>query len=59
MTRDAELQPTPETERVPLATAALRLAMNRERLLRRIQSGEIRGEQVDGRWFVDAREVSR
>lgn len=39
---------------IPLASAAVAMRMNRERLLRRIQAGEVAGFQDEkGRWFVD------
>jgi hypothetical protein len=48
------IQPkTADNGLVPLAEASVRLRMNRERLLRRIQSGAIAGRQVDGLWFVE------
>ena len=42
-----------ENERVPATEAALVLSMNRERLIRRIQLGQIRGGKYLGHWFVD------
>lgn len=47
-----------EKERyVPLGAASVRLRMNRERVLRRLQSGVIAGAQIGGRWFVDRAEL--
>lgn len=37
---------------VMLGEAALRLRMSRERLLRKIQLGDIAGQLVAGRWLV-------
>jgi hypothetical protein len=47
------------TTKVPLAEAATRLGMNRERIIRRIQDGEIEGGQVAGRWFVERSALPR
>lgn len=38
---------------VPLAEAAMRLRVSRERALRRVLSGALPGRQVDGKWFVE------
>lgn len=48
-----------EGDRVPLSAAALRLRLNREQLIRRIQRGEIAGGQEGGKWFVERTEVER
>ena len=45
-------------ERLTTAIACQRAGMNRERLLRRVQAGEIRAEQVAGRWLIDARSLA-
>lgn len=42
---------------VSLSEAAGRLRMNREKVLRRLQDGTIRGEQILGRWFVHRSEL--
>lgn len=39
---------------VPLAEAAMRLHMTRERALRRVMAGKLPGRQVDGFWFVES-----
>lgn len=36
----------------PLSEAALALQMNRERVLRRVQNGELPGMRIGGRWFI-------
>ncbi len=41
------------TDLVPLGVAAMRLRLNREQLLRRIQQGRIAGRQEYGRWYVE------
>jgi excisionase family DNA binding protein len=43
-----------EAVKLTTAEACQRAGMNRERLLRRVQAGEITGEQVAGRWLIDA-----
>ena len=43
-------------EFLPLSRAAVLHRMSRERLLRRVQSGDVRGEMRDGRWYVAAPE---
>lgn len=48
-----------DQERIPVSTAALRLRLNREQLIRRIQQGEIAGGQEGGRWYVDGSELGR
>lgn len=48
-----------EGDRVPLSVAALRLRLNREQLIRRIQQGEIAGGQAGGKWFVKRSEIER
>lgn len=48
-----------DPEKVPVSVAALRLRLNREQLIRRIQQGEIVGGQEGGRWFVAAPELER
>jgi hypothetical protein len=57
MSKNTQERPT-QKDSVPLAAAAIALKMNRERLLRRVQAGEIAGRQIDGRWFVDASELA-
>jgi excisionase family DNA binding protein len=42
---------------ITLSEAAMRLRMNRERVLRRIQDGEIDAERVAGHWMVSAASV--
>ena len=42
---------------VPIAEAALALRMTRERVLRRIQTGELAGAQLGGKWFAEQRAV--
>lgn len=43
---------TSARQMVPLSQAAVELAMPRERLRRRIESGAVDGALVDGKWFV-------
>lgn len=38
---------------LPLTAAAHRIGWSRERLLRAVQTGTVRGAQVLGRWVVD------
>lgn len=45
-------------DKLTTAIACQRAGMNRERLLRRVQAGEIRAEQVAGRWLIDARSLA-
>jgi hypothetical protein len=40
-------------EMVPVATAALRWRLAREIVIRRIQTGKIRGEQREGKWYAE------
>ena len=41
-----------EAELVPLGEGARLLKMNRDKVVRRIQDGTLRGQQIFGRWFV-------
>ena len=41
-------------EKLPTSVACQRAGMNRERLLRRVQAGEIDAVQVAGRYLIDA-----
>lgn len=43
---------------VPLTIAAMRRRESRERTLRRVQTGEIAGENVNGRWYVHAADAA-
>jgi len=43
--------------RVPIAEAAVRIGMSRERLLRRVQSGVVPGGQDEGYWYVEREAV--
>ncbi len=39
---------------MPLASACIRAGLNREKLLRRVQQGEVKARQEpNGRWMVD------
>jgi hypothetical protein len=44
---------------VPASEAAFALKMGRERLIRRIQSGEIKGKHHNGLWLVAESELAR
>lgn len=43
-----------ETAVVPLARAALAFHLTREQALRRLMTGQLTGQRIDGRWVVDA-----
>lgn len=42
---------------IPVAPGSRLLGMSRERVLRRLQDGRIRGEYIDGRWFIKRDEI--
>ncbi len=44
---------------IPLTEAGHRLRLSYNQILRRVMVGELRGEQIDGRWQVDADQVER
>ena len=44
---------------VPLALAAQRIGISRERLLRRVIAGKMEGVQVAGRWLVAVATLER
>ena|ERR1051326_1288253 len=44
---------------IPASQVALALGTYREAVVRRIQRGEIRGTVVEGKWLVEAGEVTR
>ena len=48
---------TNEEHLAPVAIMAAKWGLNRERLLRAIMSGQVRGEQRFGRWLVDVRDA--
>lgn len=50
---------TTTRESVPIMTAALRLGVSREQLLRRILVGEVAGRQEGRYWFVDRASLER
>jgi hypothetical protein len=54
--RDAKLPQANEEYLAPVATMAVTWHINRERLLRAICAGRVRGEQRFGRWLVDVRD---
>ena len=41
-----------QEEFVPASDAATALRVSREQVVRRIQRGELAGEQLHGRWFI-------
>jgi hypothetical protein len=43
--------------KITATEAAQRARMSRERLMRRVQTGHIRGELVAGRWLIDSRSL--
>lgn len=51
--------PQSRSDLVPIGQAAVRARISRERLRHRVEIGEIAGEFVDGRLFVQAAEVER
>ncbi len=42
----------------PLADATLAVGLSRERLLRRVQNGVLRGERIDGHWYVRTEDLA-
>ena len=44
---------------IPAAEAAREAALSREAMVRKIQTQEIQGAVVKGRWFVDSASLSR
>jgi predicted site-specific integrase-resolvase len=42
---------------VPMTIAAQRLGISRERVLRWVLTGQLKGHQRDGRWYADADSV--
>jgi len=46
-------------EKVTTTEAAQQARMSRERLLRRVQAGEIDGQLVAGRWLIDSASLQR
>jgi hypothetical protein len=44
--------------KLPAAEASLRAGMSRERLIRTIQRGELKGEILGGRWVVSERSLA-
>ncbi len=44
---------------ISLSEASLRLEMNRERVLRRIQDGTLGGQLIAGRWHVSKADCAR
>lgn len=42
---------------VPVTQAALALRTSRERLIRQVQAGHVKGELRDGRWYVSRDEL--
>lgn len=47
-----------DQEKLTTATACQLAGMNREKLIRRVQAGEICGEQVAGRWLIDPKSLT-
>jgi hypothetical protein len=47
------------TKHISTSEAAQKAGMSRERLVRKVQVGEIRGENIAGRWFVDPASLAR
>jgi hypothetical protein len=45
-------------EKLPTSIACQRAGMSRERLIRRVQAGEIEAELVAGRWLISARSLA-
>ena len=45
------------SDQITSTEAAHRAGMSRERLVRRLQVGEIEGQHVAGRWLVDGRSL--
>jgi hypothetical protein len=44
----------PPSSLIPLARAALALHLTREQALRRVMSGRLVGQCIDGKWVVDS-----
>jgi hypothetical protein len=44
---------------VPLSDAALELGMTRERVMRRVQSGQLEGGKIYGHWVVSRAAIER
>lgn len=43
----------PAPKMIPVTLAALRLGLSRERVIRMVTMGKLKGDLVDGRWMVD------
>ncbi len=43
---------------MPVAEAACKAGISRERLVRMIQCGRVRGQRIGGRWFTERAPVS-
>jgi hypothetical protein len=44
---------------IPVSIGAMKAGMSRERLIRSVQLGAVRGAYQNGRWFVAQSEVDR
>jgi hypothetical protein len=47
------------TELLPASIASQMASLSRERLLRRVQAGEIGGSFIHGRWMIDRASLAR